>query len=120
MSSTQMLEDVEVEVEVEEVDLEAMVEIRIGSKLKKTSPMEEDMVTLEKGVLLFLCTRILLAFTTKKRKAIFSLHLCMYSPIVYVRKLQMRLLPSLPQSSHGIRAWFVVSSSRKQIKLMVS
>ena len=39
----------EVEAEVEEADLEAMVEIRICSKLKKTSPMEEDVVTLEAG-----------------------------------------------------------------------
>ena len=45
LSSTQMLE--EVEVEVEEADLEAMVEIKISNKLKKTSPMEEDVVTLE-------------------------------------------------------------------------
>ena len=47
MSSTQMLEEVEAEVEV--ADLEAVVEIRICSKLKKTSPMEEDVVTLEAG-----------------------------------------------------------------------
>ena len=43
LSSTQILE------EVEEANLEAMVEIRICSKLKKTSPMEEDVVTLEAG-----------------------------------------------------------------------
>ena len=43
LSSTQMLEEVEVEVE------EAVVEIRICSKLKKTSPMEEEVVTLEAG-----------------------------------------------------------------------
>ena len=43
LSSTQMLE------EVEEADLEAMVESRICSKLKKTKPMEEDVVTLEAG-----------------------------------------------------------------------
>ena len=43
LSSTQMLE------EVEEADLEAVVEIRICNKLKKTSPMEEDVVTLEAG-----------------------------------------------------------------------
>ena len=42
LSSTQMLE--EVEEEVEEADLEAVVEIRIYSKLKKTNPMEEDVV----------------------------------------------------------------------------
>ena len=47
LSSTQMPE--EVEAEVEEADLEAVVEIRICSKLKKTSPMEEDLVTLEAG-----------------------------------------------------------------------
>ena len=47
LSSTQMLE--EVEAEVEEADLEAMVEIKICSKLKKTSPMEEDVLTLEAG-----------------------------------------------------------------------
>ena len=47
LSSTQMLE--EVDVEVEEANLEAMVEIRICSKLKKMSPMEEDVVTLEAG-----------------------------------------------------------------------
>ena len=46
LSSTQMLE--EVEAEVEEADLEAVVEIRICSKLKKTSPME-DVITLEAG-----------------------------------------------------------------------
>ena len=39
----------EVEAKVEEADLEAVVEIRICSKLKKTSPMEEDVVTLEAG-----------------------------------------------------------------------
>ena len=44
LPSTQMLE--EVEAEVEEADLEA---IRIYSKLKKTSPMQEDVVTLEAG-----------------------------------------------------------------------
>ena len=43
LSSAQMLE------EVEEADLEAVVEIRICSKLKKTSPMEEDVVILEAG-----------------------------------------------------------------------
>ena len=43
LSSTQMLEEIEAEVE------EAVVEIRICSKLKKTSPMEEDVVTLESG-----------------------------------------------------------------------
>ena len=43
LSSTQILEEVEAKVE------EAVVEIRIYSKLKKTSPMEEDMVTLEAG-----------------------------------------------------------------------
>ena len=45
VSSTQILE----EVEVEEADMEAVVEIRICSKLKKTSSMEEDVVTLEAG-----------------------------------------------------------------------
>ena len=45
LSSTQMLE----EVEVEEADLEAVVEIKMCSKLKKTSPMEEDVITLEAG-----------------------------------------------------------------------
>ena len=45
LSSTQMLE--EVEAEVQEADLEAVVEIKICSKLKKTSPIEEDVVTLE-------------------------------------------------------------------------
>ena len=45
LTSTRMLE--EVEAKVEEANLEAVVEIRICSKLKKTSPMEEDMVTLE-------------------------------------------------------------------------
>ena len=43
LSSTQMLEEVEAEVE------EAMVKIKICSKLKKTSRMEEDVVTLEAG-----------------------------------------------------------------------
>ena len=43
LSSTQMLEEVEAEVE------EAVVEIKICSKLKKTNPMEEDVVTLEAG-----------------------------------------------------------------------
>ena len=47
LSSTQILE--EVEVEVEEADLEAVVKIRICNKLKKTSPMEEDAVILEAG-----------------------------------------------------------------------
>ena len=47
LSSTQMLE--EEEAEVEEADPEVVVENKICSKLKKTSPMEEDMVTLEAG-----------------------------------------------------------------------
>ena len=68
LSSTQMLE--EVEAELEEADLESVVEIKIGSKLKKSSPMEEGMVTLEEEVLLFLCSRVLLALTTKKRKTV--------------------------------------------------
>ena len=40
----------EVEAEVEEADLEALVEIRMCNKLKKTSPMQEDVVTLEADV----------------------------------------------------------------------
>ena len=47
LPSTRILK--KVEAEVEEANLEAVVEIRICSKLKKTSPMEEDMVTLEAG-----------------------------------------------------------------------
>ena len=49
LSSTQMLE--EVEAEVEEADLEAMVEIRICSKLKKTSTTMLNAITVVKWVI---------------------------------------------------------------------